>query len=170
VTSPLYWTIWIALLLFATGEAGRRRGLGRGSPPAWAWPAFAAGAVLCAVHVTLAMWLAHGWSHDSAVAATARQTNAVYGLDWGGGVFANYAFVAVWAFDAWRWRPRADRPGTGSDALTWTTRVFFLIMILNGAVIFVAGPRRMLGAALVAALLWIWRPVRRDGLTSAATG
>ena len=168
--SPLYWTIWISLVLFAAGEAGRRRGLVSGSAPAWAWPAFAAGAVLCAVHVALAMSLAHGWSHDSAVAATARQTKAVYGLDWGGGVFANYAFVAVWAFDAWRWRARTERPGTGSDTLTWTTRAFFLVMILNGAVIFAAGWRWILGAALVAALIWIWRPVRRAGLTSAATG
>ena len=160
MSAALYWTIWIALLLFVAGEAGRRRGVETGSSPPWAWPAFAAGAILCAIHVTLAMWLAHGWSHAAAVAATARQTNAVYGLDWGGGVFANYAFVAVWAFDAWRWR--AHRGGTGAGRLTWAIRVFFLVMIVNGAVIFVAGPRRILGAALVAALLWIWRPHRRS--------
>ena len=155
----MYLTIWIALLLFVAGEAGRRRGFGRGSPPAWAWPAFAAGAVLSAIHVLLAMSIAHGWSHDSAVAATAAQTKAVYGLDWGGGVFANYAFVAVWAFEAWRWRGRVARSRTGADALTWTIRVFFFVMILNGAVIFVAGPRRILGAAMVIALVWIWRPL-----------
>jgi hypothetical protein len=40
--------------------------------------------------------------------------------------------------------------------------VFFFVMILNGAVIFAAGPRRMLGGALVAALVWIWRPIRRE--------
>lgn len=163
-------TIWIALLLLVAGEAGRRRGFERGSPPAWAWPAFAAGVVLSAIHVTLAMSIAHGWSHDSAVAATAAQTKAVYGLDWGGGVFANYAFVAVWAFDAWRWRARAARSPDGPDALTWPIRVFFFVMIVNGAVIFVAGRRWMLGAALVAALTWIWRPVRREALTSAASG
>lgn len=157
----MYWTIWTALLLFVAGEAGRRRGFGRGSPPAWAWAAFAAGAVLAAVHVMLAMATAHAWSHNSAVAATAAQTNAVYGLNWGGGVFANYAFVAVWALDAWRWRARVARAGAGPDALTWVIRFFFFVMILNGAVIFVAGPRSILGAALVAALVWIWRPVRR---------
>ena len=166
----MYLTIWIALLLFVAGEAGRRRGVGRGSPPGWAWPAFAAGAVLSAIHVVLAMAIAHAWSHDSAVAATAAQTKAVYGLDWGGGVFANYAFVAVWAFDAWRWRARVNRSRAGPDALTWTIRVFFLVMILNGAVIFAAGSRWIFGAALVAALMWIWRPVRREGLTSAASG
>jgi hypothetical protein len=169
VAAALYWTVWVALLLYVAGEAGRRRGFGRGSPPAWAWPAFLAGAVFSAIHVMLAMSMAHGWSHDSAVAATAAQTKTVYGLDWGGGVFANYAFVAVWAFDAWRWRARVDRSRTGPDALTWAIRVFFFVMILNGAIIFVAGPRWMLGAALVAALLWIWRPAGRERPTSAAS-
>lgn len=153
----LYGTIWTALLLLVAGEAGRRRRLA-GHAPSWAWPAFATGAALCAVHVTLAMWLAHGWSHASAVAATAAQTKAVYGLDWGGGVFANYAFVAVWALDAWRWRARVARSGAVADALTWAIRVFFFVMILNGAVIFAAGPRRILGAAVIAALVWVWRP------------
>lgn len=158
MAASLYWTIWIALVLFAAGEAGRRRGARRGSTPAWAWPVFAAGAVLSAIHVTLAMWLAHGWSHDSAVAVTARQTKAVYGLDWGGGVFANYAFVAVWAFDAWRWRAGVARHG--SDPLTWPIRIFFLVMIANGAIVFVTGPRWMIGAAIVVTLLWVWRPAR----------
>ena len=156
----MYWTIWIALLLFVAGEAGRRRGFGHGSAPPWAWPAFAAGAVLTAIHVMLAMSSAHAWSHESAVVATARQTKAVYGLDWGGGVFANYAFVAVWVFDAWRWRARANRSSAGPDAPTWAVRVFFFVMILNGAVIFAAGSRRLAGAALAAALIWIWRPLR----------
>jgi len=157
----VYWTIWIALVLLVAGEAGRRRGFGGGSPPAWAWPAFAAGAVLSAIHVVLAMSIAHGWSHDSAVAATASQTKAVYGVDWGGGVYANYAFVAVWALDAWRWRVGVARAGPGPDALTWTIRLFFFVMILNGAVIFAAGPRWILGAAVVALLMWIWRPLHQ---------
>lgn len=168
--AALYSTIWIALLLFVAAEAGRRRGFSRDSPPAWAWPAFVAGAVLATIHVLLAMSIAHGWSHNSAVAATAAQTKTVYGLDWGGGVFANYAFVAVWAFDAWRWRARVARLSAGPDWLTWTIRVFFFVMMLNGAVIFVAGPRGILGAGMVAALVWIWRPLRRNGSISAAPG
>ena len=99
-----------------------------------------------------------GGSRASAVAVTARQTKAVYGLDWGGGVFANYAFVAVWAFDAWRWRAGLDRHG--SDPLTWPIRIFFLVMIANGAIVFVTGPRWMIGAAIVVTLLWVWRPAR----------
>jgi hypothetical protein len=155
VTASLYWTIWIALLLYCAGEFGRRRGHAEGSAVPWAWWAFVAGALLCAVHIGIAMKAAHGWSHEAAIAATARQTLAVYGVNWGGGVFLNYAFVAVWLFEAWRWRRRADRD---ARAITWMTRAFFLVMILNGAVIFAAGTRRIAGALLVAWLLWIWRP------------
>jgi hypothetical protein len=162
VGTPLYWTIWIALLLFCAGEFGRRRSRCEGSSAGWAWWAFLAGALLCAIHIGIAMRAAHAWSHESAIAATARQTQAVYGVNWGGGVFLNYAFVAVWLLEAWRWR---RRPAGKRDArvITWMTRVFFLVMILNGAVIFAAGTRRIAGALLVLWLLWIWRPADASG-------
>jgi hypothetical protein len=168
---PLYWTIWVALLLFCAGEFGRRR-LREGSSAPWAWWAFVAGALLCAIHIGIAMKSAHAWSHEAAIAATARQTMAVYGVNWGGGVFVNYAFVAVWLFEAWRWRRPAE--GKAGRVVTVMTRVFFLVMILNGAVIFAAGTRRIAGALLVVWLLWIWRPVgvaglSRPGPTSPAT-
>lgn len=155
--AALYATIWLALLLFCAGEAGRWTAVPGRRPGRWAWWAFAGGAVLCAVHIAVAMAVAHGWSHTSAVEATARQTAAVYGLDWGGGVFVNYLFVAAWLFEAWRWRARgsAGRP----DAVTWAARILFLIVIVNGAVIFAKGARRIAGAGVVAMLVWIyfWR-------------
>ena len=34
---------------------------------------------------------------------SARQTAEVFGLDWGGGLYVNYAFTAAWVADvAWR--------------------------------------------------------------------
>jgi hypothetical protein len=123
--------------------------------------------LLLLVHIAIAMDVAHNWSHQSAVAATARQTSAVYGLNWGGGVYANYLFVAVWLFELWRWRrgsspdaPRAPRP----RLIVWTIRIFYLVMILNAAVVFAVGPRRVAGAVIVAVLLWIWRPRRSSPL------
>jgi len=160
LTASLYWTIWIALLLFCAGEFGRRRiRAGRSAAP-WAWWAFVGGALLCAIHIVIAMKAAHGWSHEAAIAATARQTMAVYGVNWGGAVYVNYAFVAVWLFEAWRWR---RRPADNARVITWMMRVFFIVMILNGAVIFAAGTRRIAGALLVAWLLWIWRPAGASG-------
>ena len=153
--AALYTTIWLSLLLFCAGEAGRWTGGERGRTPAkWAWWAYAAGAALCVVHIVVAMAVAHGWSHASAVEATARQTAAVYGLDWGGGVFVNYLFVAVWLLEAWRWRSRG--PGRRVDAITWAARILFLIVIVNGAVVFASSARRIAGAAIVAVLLWIY--------------
>jgi hypothetical protein len=158
VNAALYWTIWIALVLFCAGEAGRRN-LQAGLPAApWAWWTFSCGALLCAIHVAIAMSVTYRWNHEAAIAATARQTMAVYGLNWGGGVYLNYAFVAVWLLDAWWWRRFPSRDGRQHRAITWMIRVFFLVMILNAAVIFAGGARRIAGAVIVLLLLWIWRP------------
>ena len=54
-STALYSTIWVALLLFCAGEAGRARVRAAGSPPAWAWRAYGAGALLCVLHIAIAM-------------------------------------------------------------------------------------------------------------------
>lgn len=161
----LYSTIWIALVLFCAGEAGRRN-LRDARVPAsatWAWWAFSCGALLCAVHIAIAMSARYAWSHQAAIDATARQTMAVYGLDWGGGVYLNYAFVIVWIVDAWQWRRDPSRDTRRPGALRWTMRALFLIMILNAGVIFAGGARRVAGVLVVLWLLWAWRPRVRAG-------
>lgn len=154
----LYLTIWGALALFAAGEVGRS---GRRVVPApWAWRTSLAGLLLASTHFLLAFDVRHDWSHASAVRDTARQTAAVYGLDWGGGVYVNYAFLGVWALDLWRWHVRTRRGTPRARFPTWLARAFYFTVILNGAVIFAAGWRRGLGAALVAALVAAWWPRR----------
>jgi hypothetical protein len=106
------------------------------------------------------MSVRYGWSHEAAVAATARQTMAVYGVNWGGGVYLNYAFVTLWVVEAWRWYRFPSRQTRPVRAITWTTRAVFLVMILNAAVIFAGGARRGAGALIVLGLLWIWWPRR----------
>jgi hypothetical protein len=161
VTIALYLTIWIALALFAAGESGRS---GRRAVPApWAWWASLAGVLAAAAHFALAFDGRHDWSHASAVEETARQAAAVYGLDWGGGVYANYAFLGVWALDLWRWRVAARRGVSRSGWGTWLARAFYFIVILNGAVIFAGGWRRWVGVALVTWLAAAWWPQRDPG-------
>ena len=147
----LYGTIWLALVLFAAGEFGRAR-----SPAArWGWPAFAGGLVLAIVHTLLSFAIVHRWSHADAVAATAAQTAAVYGASFGGGLYVNYAFFAVWFADAAWWRLSASsqiRP----PALMWTVRAFYIVIIVNAAVVFAGGWRRAAGVAVVAAILLAW--------------
>ena len=99
----MYATIWAALVLFAAGEVGKSDA--RWARWArWVWWSWLTGVALLAVHITMAMAIVHGWSHAAAVAATARTTNAVFGVDWGGGVYANYLFLIVWAAETMWWR------------------------------------------------------------------
>ena len=162
--TALYTSIWLALVLFAAGEIGRTGRRRSGGEPGWARPAFAAGAALAIVHTLLAFALAHDWSHADAVRSTALQTEAVYGFAFGGGVYVNYLFLAVWLADATWWR-RADHVGR-SLAVTWTLRSFYLVIIVNAAVVFATGWRRAAGVAVVASLLWAWRPTVRRRATS----
>jgi hypothetical protein len=65
----------------------------------------------------------------------------------------NYVFTAVWIGESLlpeRWIRPVNR------RLNRVVRSVFLFMIINGAVVFVAGPHRWFGLLLVAALLTIW--------------
>ena len=143
-------TIWIALALFVAGELRTSRRL----QPA-AGSLFLLGAVFAAAHLVWAMQAAYGWDHAAAIEATARQTQAVFGLRWGGGVFVNYVFVGVWLVDAIARlaAPSAQR----SRALVWSLRAFYFTVIVNAAVVFAAPGRRWMGLLICVALIVIWK-------------
>ena len=152
----LYWTIWLALVLFVAAQYGTRMSVPESRAPGWVAWANATGIALCVTHIVITMGSVHGWSHTAALEATARQTASVYGLRWGGGVYFNYLFVAAWAFDAWR-HSRA-KPGFASPWLRQLLRIFYLIVIVNAAVVFARPHTRVLGAGLIVAMLYAWRP------------
>lgn len=152
----LYGTAWVASALFVTGEAGKRRSLTGASTSRWAWLLWFVGVLLCIAHTVLALDARYGWQHDAAVRATAAQTNAVYGLDWGGGIYVNYLFIATWLGEAVWWRLDPVAYFTRPRAVTMALRGFYLVVLLNATVIFAAPTRRALGAALIAALLVVW--------------
>ena len=154
----LYLTIWLALALFVAGEIGRSAGSARVRE--WAWWAFAFGLALALVHTALAFDTVHNWIHDDAVRSTAVQTEAVFGVAVGWGVYVNYLFFAVWLADAWSWR--VAQPATRPRVLTWSLRAFYLLIILNGAVVFAAPARRGVGLLIVALLVWAWTRRRPD--------
>ncbi|MBK9386143.1 MAG: hypothetical protein IPN34_15125 [Planctomycetes bacterium] len=150
----LYVAIWLSLALLALGELARSR-------PArtWARGASFIGWLLLVAHVLLAFEVVHGWQHSSALEATAQQTREIYGLDWGGGLYVNYAFLALWAGELWRWDAPAPSP---ARRLLW--RGMVLILVSNGAIVFAVGWRRFLGGLITLALLWAWvRATRRAG-------
>jgi hypothetical protein len=100
----------------------------------------------------------HGWSHQAAVLDTARQTAEVFGVAWGGGVYVNYAFVAIWLAELSWWRMDPDRYLRQAPWARWALRTFYLVIVFNAAVVFAAPDRRLAGVAVVAALLaaWAW--------------
>lgn len=153
-TTPLVAvTIWTALTLYVAGEYGRTR-----LPPTpWARPVWLLGALTYLAHVAAAFAFHHDWSHAAAYAYTAARTEELFGLDWGGGLWVNYAFTAIWIGEGLWWQLRPAHCQRRSRIWQLAVRAFFLFMIANGAVIFVEGPRRLLGVGVLAALVWIWR-------------
>jgi hypothetical protein len=140
----LYLTIWLALLLFAVGETGRAFTARGSRPPPWAWWTFTLGLAFALIHTLLSFHIVHDWVHADAVRSTALQTEAMYGVPAGWGVYVNYLFFAVWLADAWWWRA-ASAGAVRPPVVTWSLRAFYMIVIFNAAVVFAAGPRRILG-------------------------
>ena len=152
-------TIWLALGLYAAAQVGRRRPAARTSG-AGLW-LLMLGCGLYLAHVALAFQVHHLWSHAAAVAHTAAQTQALVGWNWGGGIYINYLFSTLWVGETAWWWLSPERYGNRSRGVELAVRGFFLFMIVNGAVVFVHGPQRWLGVAIVAVLLGAWRPTRR---------
>ena len=148
----LYATIWLSMVLFIAGESGRSFAPRDEAPPKWAWWTFMVGLLLAIVHTLLSFAIVHGWSHADAVTVTARQTATIYGVAFGGGVYVNYVFLATWLGDAaWWWRS-----GTARGPMLWLLRAFYLVVIVNAAVVFASGWRRVFGAVLVSWLVRVW--------------
>lgn len=145
----ILWTIRLATLCYAFAllQWIRRRD---------ARPAWTAGCVLYLAHVAAAFHYAYHWSHSMAVHETARQTAALFGVAWGGGIWFNYLFTVVWTADVlwWHWAPIqwSRRPA-------WIGRAvhgYMAWMFVNGAIVFPQGPSRWVAAALALLLLVLW--------------
>lgn len=102
----------------------------------WARLAWTAGCAVYLLHVGLAFHFLHGWSHSAAVAHTARRTYEVVGINWGGGIYINYAFTVLWVADVAWWWIRAARHETTPAAAYWSVHAVFAFMFLNATVVF----------------------------------
>ena len=146
-------TVAAATLSYAGAEWLRFR-----RPAAWhaARLAWTAAAMLTLAHVAAAFQFHHAWSHRAALSSTASQTAALTGLEWGGGLYINYAFLLLWATDAAYWW--IDPPGYASmpPALVTARAFVFFFMFFNGAVVFAHGPTQLLGIACTSVAVWAW--------------
>lgn len=156
-------TIWVAVAGFAAGAvafalSGRRAGPGRAARLAWT-----VACVALFAHVACAFHFYHGWGHESAYLDTARQTKEVFGLDWGGGLYINYALMAGWAADVARWWLRGpDSYGRGRRWLTLAWHGFLLFIFFNATVVFKSGVARWAGLGVCAGVCAAWWLAARD--------
>ena len=146
-------TILAATALWAATEILKLRRPGQIEPARQLWTFAIA---LAIVHALAAFHGVYGWSHVAAVDATAKQTAALTGLAWGGGLFVNYAFLAAWAADAiWWWiAPTSYR--LRAATVEHLRLAFFVFMFVNGAIVFAGGAARFVGIAAVGAVCSTW--------------
>ena len=159
----VYATAWLSLVLWAAGEWRRRHPPEDARGRALFTAALAAMVAACGAGVRLV----HGWSHAEALLHAARRTQEVTGTAAPRGFYANHAFLAFWTIEAAAWWLRPDAYRRRPAVLVWLSRAVFAFMFVNGAVVFVQGPLRFLGAVDlgVVAVAWArgWRALTMVG-------
>ncbi len=131
-----------------------------------------AGLGFLVLHILLSMGVFHGWSHAQAVQATARRTEEWFGFRFGGGIYANYLFVAVWLLDTllrttgyWAAGKNCDpwEDAALKHRVAWAIDGFMIFMIAQATVVFAVGPTRWIGllCGLGLSLLGIYRRMFR---------
>ena len=164
-------TIWIAVAGYFAGAILYALSRGRSRWDSLARAAWTAACAALLAHVACAFHFKHGWSHEAAHRDTARQTAEVFGLDWGGGLYVNYALAALWVADVCYWwfgGLRAYRRRPWPLVVAW--HAFLLFIVFNGTVVFAAGFVRWAGLFLCAALIFIWLSAARDVTARATAG
>ena len=157
------WTAWVALAaLGASAVVALRRSPGRPADDSRSRLLWTAACILLWIHVACAFQFEHHWSHAGAYAHTARQTDQVVGLDWGGGIYFNYLLMVFWAGDAaWWWLApqsfRARPPIIGGFL-----RGVVAFMAFNAGVVFASGPLRWVALGVML-ILGVWAIRRRKG-------
>jgi hypothetical protein len=156
-------TIWIAItayvsgvVIFAlSGRNGRWDSLTR-----IVWTTGCAGLL---AHFVCAFHFYHGWSQESAYRETARQTAAIVGLNWGGGLFINYFVLVAWVVDVswWWWKGvNSYRRRPWQVLAAW--HGFLIFIIINATIVFKTGVVRWTGVALSAVICLGWLHVLRQ--------
>lgn len=148
------WTVRLALLGYFAGAMGGFANSPNGRRIARV--AWTVGCLCYLVHVACAFHFYHGWSHAAAWRHTAERTAELTGWKWGGGLYFNYAFTALWMADTlcwWRSKPSRLYP--------FVVQPFLFFMVFNSTVVFGHGFARWFGLAGCTLILAFWLAMRR---------
>jgi hypothetical protein len=122
----------------------------RGSNPRFLRLLWTLGLATLIVHLWLAFWLSHGWSHESAV----EHVREVGGF--GGGIIVSYIMGLVWLVDvAWWWLAPVDHAAR-SHWITGLIHGFLGFVTFNATVVFGDPDWRGIYLAACAVLLLSW--------------
>lgn len=158
-------TIWFSIVgytlgsvIFALFSSPQRRAQ-------WDSAARVVWTVACAsliAHFISAFQFYHGWSHQAAYRDTARQTEELFGLNWGGGLYINYALLIAWIADVgWWWRAGLDSYPKRPWPLVALWHGFLIFIIFNATVVFGDGIVRWLGVTICLLLTLTWLHIVR---------
>ena len=153
-------TVWISILAYTIGCV---LFAWRHPDDRWARLAWTAGCAALIAHFTCAFQFYHGWSHESAYIDTARHTAAVVEINWGGGLFINYAVAILWSIDVgWWWFAGLNSYRRRSWLLTLLWHSFLIFIIFNATVIFKDGLARWIGLLVCLSLCLSWTVIWRQ--------
>jgi hypothetical protein len=160
-------TIWLAIVAYAIGSAvfvfARSR-------PRWLSLTLAAWTIGCIsliAHFICAFHFYHNWSHELAYRDTARQTEEIVGLNWGGGLFINYAVLVGWIVDiGWWWLSGINSYLSRRWRLVLLWHAFLVFIIFNATVVFDSGIVRWAGLAISLCLVVSWVVITRNRWTA----
>ena len=159
-------TIWIAILGYASGTVAfalSRNNHQRDSLSRIARLAWTVAMIALLAHVFCAFHFYHAWSEGVAYRETARQTNEVFGLNWGGGLYINYALIVGWIVDVgWWWARGVDSYRQRPRLLTAVWHGFLIFIIFNATVVFKIGLVRWVGLCVCLGLCLAWWHALRD--------
>jgi hypothetical protein len=149
-------TAWLAIFAYTAGTLIFVNKSTRGDGAARLLWTIACASLIA--HFISAFQFFHGWSHQAAYLATARQTEKVFGLNWGGGLLINYLVLILWIVDVtWWWVQGVEsyRRRRWRWVIAWHALLIFIIF--NATVVFGHGIIRWLGgvACLILVVAWI---------------
>ena len=105
------------------------------------------------VHVAAAFHFHYEWSHEVALAETARQTFEAVGVASGAGLWLNYLFTLLWTGDVAYWWRGLERYRRRPIVVHVALHAFFLFMAINATIVFEDGVVRWSAAAVLAVLV-----------------
>ena len=135
----------------------------------WARLAWTIGCAALVAHFICAFQFYHAWSQESAYVETARQTAEVVAVNWGGGLFINYAVAILWIADvAWWWFAGLSSYRRRPWLLTLIWHSFLIFIIFNATVVFKNGLTRWIGLLVCLGLVLSWVSINRQRSTAPA--